>query len=118
LFLEYCFILKYFLIAFLIGLILFFISTILVFQQPNAEKLSSYECGFNPYGDARNKFEVKFCLIGILFIIFDLEIIFLFPWILILDYLTLNGFISMLIFLIILTYAFFVEWLSGALDWN
>lgn len=82
------------------------------------EKSSSYECGFNPFGDARNKFEVKFYLIAILFIIFDLEISFLFPWTVILYKINLFGFISMLFFLFILALGFIYEWLVGALDWH
>lgn len=78
-FIEYVFILKYVLFCLLISVLLFALSLFLVYQKPDVEKLSSYECGFNPFGDARNKFEVRFYLVGILFIIFDLEITFLFP---------------------------------------
>jgi len=78
-FFEYLYILKFLLIFLLIGFILFFLSFLLVYQKPNNEKVSSYECGFNPFGDARNKFEVRYYLISILFIIFDLELLFLFP---------------------------------------
>jgi len=78
-FIEYLFILKYFLFCFVISVVLFSISFFFVYQKPDIEKLSAYECGFNPFGDARNKFEIRFYLIGILFIIFDLEITFLFP---------------------------------------
>jgi NADH:ubiquinone oxidoreductase subunit 3 (subunit A) len=78
-FLEYIIILKYFFICFLLVIVLFSFSFFFVFQKPDSEKFSSYECGFNPFGDARTKFEVRFYLVGILFIIFDLEITFLFP---------------------------------------
>ena len=78
-FVEYVFILKYVLFCLFISVLLFALSLFLVYQKPDVEKLSSYECGFNPFGDARNKFEVRFYLVGILFIIFDLEITFLFP---------------------------------------
>lgn len=78
-FLEYLFILKYSLFCFALSCLLSSLSFFLVYQKPDLEKLSAYECGFNPFGDARNKFEVRFYLIGILFIIFDLEITFLFP---------------------------------------
>ncbi len=76
---EYLFIFKHLFISFLLCFLLFCISVFFVFQQFYAEKLSSYECGFNPYEDARNKFEVRFYLVGLLFIIFDLEIVYLFP---------------------------------------
>lgn len=77
-FIEYMFILKYALFCFIISCLLSIISFLLVYQKPELEKLSAYECGFNPFGDARNKFEVRFYLIGILFIIFDLELLFYF----------------------------------------
>lgn len=72
-FVEYAFILKYIIFCFLLSFLLFFLSFFFVYQKPELEKLSSYECGFNPFGDARKKFEVKFYLVGILFIVFDLE---------------------------------------------
>jgi NADH-quinone oxidoreductase subunit A len=78
-FIEYLYILKFLLIFILIGFILFFLSFLLVYQKPNNEKASSYECGFNPFSDARSKFEIRYYLISILFIIFDLELLFLFP---------------------------------------
>lgn len=78
---EYIYILQYSIICLVIGLLLFFISFFLVYQKPNIEKVSAYECGFNPFGDARNKFEIRYYLVAILFIIFDLELLFLFPWI-------------------------------------
>ena len=78
-YIEYIFILKYFFVFILLGFILFFISFLLVYQKPNNEKQSAYECGFNPFGDARAKFEVRYYLVAILFIIFDLELLFLFP---------------------------------------
>ena len=78
-YIEYMYILKYSLIFLIIGLILFFISFLLVYQKPTMEKISAYECGFNPFGDARNKFEIRYYLVAILFIIFDLELLFLFP---------------------------------------
>src|ERR1700722_1147905 len=82
-FLEYIIILKYFFICFLLVIALFLLSFFFVFQKPDHEKFSSYECGFNPFGDARTKFEVRFYLVGILFIVFDLEITFLFPWVIV-----------------------------------
>jgi len=87
-------------------------------NNPDVEKVSSYECGFDPYKDARNKFEVRFYLVAILFIIFDLEISFLFPWCITLGKLSSVGFWSMMIFLIILTVGFIYEWQKGALEWE
>ncbi len=82
------------------------------------EKVSTYECGFEPFQDSRNKFEVKFYLVAILFIIFDLEIIFLFPWAIAFDQIGLFGFLSMMFFLLVLTIGFAYEWTKGALDWS
>ena len=87
-------------------------------KNPDPEKLSSYECGFEPFNDSRMEFDVRFYLVAILFIIFDLEIAFLFPWAISLGYIGLLGFISMMIFLFILTIGFIYEWKKGALDWE
>jgi NADH-quinone oxidoreductase subunit A len=87
-------------------------------RKPNAEKLSPYECGFEPFSDARLKFDVRFYLIGILFIIFDLEIAFLFPWAICLKDIGLYGYFSMMIFLTLLTVGFIYEWRKGALEWE
>jgi NADH-quinone oxidoreductase subunit A len=78
-FLEYLFLVKYIFFALIVAVFLFLMSFFLVYQQPDNEKLSPYECGFNPFSDARSKFDVRFYLVGILFIIFDLEISYLFP---------------------------------------
>ena len=87
-------------------------------QRPDAEKLSPYECGFEPFDDAHMKFDVRFYLVAILFIIFDLEIAFLFPWAISLGNIGILGFSSMMIFLFILTVGFIYEWKKGALDWE
>lgn len=87
-------------------------------HKPDAEKLSAYECGFEPFGDARMKFDVRFYLVAILFIIFDLEITFLFPWAVAFDTIGWFGFFSMTLFLSILTIGFFYEWRKGALEWE
>lgn len=87
-------------------------------QNPDAEKLSAYECGFDAFGDARNKFDVRFYLVTLLFIIFDLEIAFLFPWAVSLGEIGLFGFWSMVVFLAVLTVGFVYEWNKGALDWE
>lgn len=87
-------------------------------QKPYAEKLSSYECGFEPFDDARRKFDVRFYLVAILFIIFDLEVAFLFPWAITLGDTGVFGFLSMLGFLAVLTVGFIYEWRKGALEWE
>tara|TARA_B100001123_G_C14783009_1_gene817372 strand:- start:216 stop:584 length:369 start_codon:yes stop_codon:yes gene_type:complete len=87
-------------------------------KKPDPEKLSAYECGFEPFNDSRMQFDVRFYLVAILFIIFDLEIAFLFPWAISLGKIGLLGFISMMIFLFILTIGFIYEWKKGALDWE
>ena len=87
-------------------------------KNPDAEKLSAYECGFEAFGDSRMKFDVRFYLVAILFIIFDLEIAFLFPWAISLGSIGALGFWSMMIFLFILTVGFVYEWKKGALDWD
>ena len=87
-------------------------------KNPDPEKLSAYECGFEAFGDSRMKFDVRFYIVAILFIIFDLEIAFLFPWAISLGNLGDLGFWSMMIFLFILTIGFIYEWKIGALDWD
>ena len=87
-------------------------------QNPDAEKLSAYECGFEPFSDSRMEFDIRFYLVAILFIIFDLEIAFLFPWAVSLGSIGPLGFWSMMIFLFILTIGFLYEWKKGALDWD
>ena len=87
-------------------------------KNPDPEKLSAYECGFSPFSDSRIKFDVRFYLVAILFIIFDLEIAFLFPWAISLGKIGIFGFTSMMIFLFILTIGFIYEWKKGALDWE
>ena len=117
-FIEYVFILRYFFICLLISFVLLIVSYFFIIQLSNAEKVSIYECGFNPFNDSRNRFEVRFYIVAILFMIFDLEIVFLFPWIILLDTLTYIGFFSMIIFLIILIIGFIYEWMKGALNWE
>ena len=87
-------------------------------SKPDPEKLSAYECGFEPFNDSRMEFDVRFYLVAILFIIFDLEIAFLFPWAISLGEIGLYGFCSMMLFLFILTVGFIYEWKKGALDWE
>jgi NADH-quinone oxidoreductase subunit A len=87
-------------------------------RKPDPEKLSAYECGFNPFDDARMKFDVRFYLVSLLFIIFDLEVAFLFPWAIALKQLGVFGFWSMMVFLGVLTVGFIYEWRKGALEWD
>ena len=118
LFLEYFPILIFILFSFGLSTIIFGLSYLLANQKGDPEKLSAYECGFDPFQDARGKFDVRFYLVAILFIIFDLEISFLFPWALTLNNLTEFGFWTMIVFLVILTIGFVYEWKKGALDWE
>ena len=87
-------------------------------KNPDPEKLSAYACGFEPFNDSRMEFDIRFYLVAILFIIFDLEIAFLFPWAITLGNIGLFGFFSMMLFLFILTIGFIYEWKKGALDWE
>ena len=101
-----------------IGLALAVAPFLVAYRAPDAEKLSAYECGFNAFDDSRMKFDVRFYLVAILFIIFDLEVAFLFPWAVSFKDIGLYGFWSMVIFLGILTIGFIYEWKKGALEWD
>ena len=101
-----------------IGLALLVAPFIVAYRRPDPEKLSAYECGFNAFDDARMKFDVRFYLVAILFIIFDLEVAFLFPWSITFGDLGWFGFSSMMIFLAVLTVGFVYEWKKGALEWD
>jgi NADH-quinone oxidoreductase subunit A len=101
-----------------LALVMVLASFIVARQKPDSEKSSAYECGFPPFGDARSKFDVRFYLVAILFIIFDLEIAFLFPWAISLGDIGVYGFWSMMVFLAVLTVGFIYEWRKGALDWE
>ena len=105
-------------IALVIGFALLIAPFLVAFKQPDAEKLSAYECGFNAFDDARMKFDVRFYLVAILFIIFDLEVSFLFPWAVAFGLLGAFGFWSMMVFLAVLTIGFIYEWKKGALEWD
>ena len=94
------------------------INFILSPKKPDPEKLSAYECGFEPFEDSRLEFDVRFYLVAILFIIFDLEIAFLFPWAVVIHEIGLTGLLAMAIFLLILTVGFIYEWKKGALEWD
>jgi NADH-quinone oxidoreductase subunit A len=99
--------------------VIIMVATLLIARQrPDPEKLSPYECGFEPFEDARGRFDVRFYLVAILFIIFDLEVAFLFPWAVSLGNIGMFGFWSMMIFLAVLTVGFIYEWRKGALEWE
>lgn len=93
-------------------------SYVIARQAPDSEKVSAYECGFEPFNDARGRFDVRFYLVAILFIIFDLEVAFLFPWAIALKDIGMFGFWSMMVFLGLLTIGFIYEWKKGALEWE
>lgn len=115
---EYFLIFSFLFLAFFLSILILIFSYLLVIQKPETEKLSSYECGFEPYEDARHHFDVKFYLVAIIFIIFDIEVIFLYPWCLSLSQLNLTGFWSMIDFIIELFVGFLYIWLIGALNWK
>ncbi|MCC3860855.1 NADH-quinone oxidoreductase subunit A [Pseudemcibacter aquimaris] len=116
--LEYLPILVFFVIAIIMSAIFVLLPILVVKQKPDAEKLSAYECGFEAFSDNRKQFDVRFYLVAILFIIFDLEVAFLFPWAVALGSIGMFGFVSMMIFLGVLTIGFIYEWKKGALEWE
>ena len=104
-------------LSFLLSCIILLLSVLLASQNPYYEKVSAYECGFEPFEDARNKFEVRFYIVAILFIIFDIEIVYMLPWIMNMFYIGSQGFWLMAIFILILILGFIYEIIKGALDW-
>ena len=116
--LEYLPILVFLGIALGLGLVLLLAAAVIAIRHPDPEKVSAYECGFNAFDDARMKFDVRFYLVSILFIIFDLEIAFLFPWAVAFKDISMIGFWSMIVFLGVLTVGFAYEWKKGALEWE
>ncbi|MEM7023163.1 MAG: NADH-quinone oxidoreductase subunit A [Pseudomonadota bacterium] len=116
--LEYLPILIFLGIAVAMSIMILLASFVAARQRPDTEKLSAYECGFEPFDDTRGRFDVRFYLVAILFIIFDLEVAFLFPWAVSLSNIGLFGFWSMMFFLGILTIGFIYEWKKGALEWE
>ena len=115
---DYLSIIIFLFIALLLSVGFILINFISSPNNPDPEKLSAYECGFDAFDDSRMEFDVRFYLVAILFIIFDLEIAFLFPWAISLGKIGIFGFVSMMIFLFILTVGFIYEWKKGALDWE
>ena len=116
--LEYLQILLFLLVSIVFSVGALSLSFLLSPKKPSDEKLYPYECGFEPFDDARTKFDIRFYLVALLFIIFDLEVAFLFPWAISLSGIGLFGYISMMIFLLILTIGFIYEWKKGALEWE
>jgi NADH-quinone oxidoreductase subunit A len=115
---EYLPIIVFLGLAIALGLILIAAAAVVAVRNPDPEKVSAYECGFNAFDDARMKFDVRFYLVSILFIIFDLEVAFLFPWAVAFKEISMLGFWSMMVFLGVLTIGFAYEWKKGALEWE
>lgn len=111
-------VLIFILAGFVLGVVLIAVNKILAPHRPDEEKLSPYECGFEAFEDSRMKFDVRYYLVAILFIIFDLEIAFLFPWAVVLKQIGMVGFWAMVVFLGILVVGFIYEWKKGALEWE
>jgi len=115
---EYLPILVFLGVAVGLGIVLILAAVLVAPTNPDPEKVSAYECGFNAFDDARMKFDVRFYLVSILFIIFDLEVAFLFPWAVAFGDLSMTAFWSMIVFLAVLTVGFAYEWKKGALEWE
>lgn len=115
---EYFPILIFLAIAIVLSAVFVGLAVLIAKQNPDHEKLSAYECGFEAFSDSRSKFDVRFYLVAILFIIFDLEVAFLFPWVVSLEAIGPYGFWSMMVFLGVLTVGFVYEWRKGALEWE
>jgi NADH-quinone oxidoreductase subunit A len=115
---EYLPILVFLAVAVGLGLVLMLSAAVIAVRNPDPEKVSTYECGFNAFDDARMRFDVRFYLVSILFIIFDLEVAFLFPWAVAFGDLSATAFWSMMVFLVVLTVGFAYEWKKGALEWD
>jgi NADH-quinone oxidoreductase subunit A len=115
---EYYPILLFILVGLAVGVAPMALGALLGPHRPDPEKLSPYECGFEAFEDARMKFDVRYYLVAILFILFDLEIAFLFPWATVINEIGVAGFVSMMVFLGILVVGFVYEWMKGALEWE
>jgi NADH-quinone oxidoreductase subunit A len=111
-------ILMFIVVGIAFGVVPILAGSIVAPRKPDSEKLSPYECGFEAFEDARMKFDVRYYLVAILFILFDLEIAFLFPWAIVLREIGMFGFVSMMVFLGILVVGFIYEWMKGALEWE
>src|SRR6478752_4180123 len=117
-FARYLPLLIHFLLAGALACAIVLLSWLIGYRRPTRAKLSPYECGMIPVGDARGRFSVKFYLVGMLFILFDIEAIFLYPWVVVYRELKMFGFVEMLIFVVLILSGFFYIWKKGALDWS
>ena len=115
---EYLPVLIFLILSLVIGCLFVFVNFVVARHNPDDVKNSAYECGFDQFGDSRMKFDVRFYLVTLLFIIFDLEVVFLFPWAITFGSLGLFGYLSMMMFLTVLTIGFIDEWKKGALEWQ
>ncbi len=115
---EYINILIFAFFAFFITLLLILLNYFFVNQKPNNEKTSSYECGFEPFNFPLEQFEIKYYLVALMFLIFDLELIFILPWIMAFDFLTVSAFLTGILFIFILTIGFLYEWWKEGLNWD
>jgi len=115
---NYIPILMFMAVALVIGVVAISAGSVLGPHNPDEEKGSPYECGFEAFEHARMKFDVRYYLVAILFIVFDLEIAFLFPWAVVLDEIGMFGFLAMVVFLLVLVVGFIYEWMKGALEWE
>ncbi len=115
---QYAPIFIFILVAFLMGAMPLMLTVLVASQNPNAAKLSAYECGFEAFEDARMQFDVRFYLVAILFVIFDVETVFMFPWAIVLNKIGMFGLIEMLLFLVILLVGYVYAWKKGALQWE
>lgn len=115
---DYTPILIFLIIAIALSCVMVVIPALISIYKPSREKLESYECGFDSFEWGKGNFDIRFYLVSMLFIIFDLEIAFLFPWALVIKTISLYGFLSMMFFLFVLTVGFLYEWKKGALEWN
>ena len=115
---QYFPILLFILVGVGVGMLMLTLGRLVAPNRPDPEKLSPYECGFEAFEDARMKFDVRYYLVAILFILFDLEIAFLFPWAVVINDIGFAGFLAMMLFLGILTVGFAYEWMKGALEWE
>ncbi len=115
---QYFPVLLFIIVGLALGGLLLSVGSLLAPNRPDPEKLSPYECGFEAFEDARMKFDVRYYLVAILFILFDLEIAFLFPWAVVLPDIGFEGFVAMMLFLLILVVGFVYEWKKGALEWE
>lgn len=115
---DFLYFLIFFCFSVILSCVIFLASYLIAVQKSNTEKATVYECGFDPFDDARGRFDIRFYLVAILFLIFDLEIIFLFPWTIVFSYLSFFGYFSIFLFLFLLTLGFIYEWQKGALEWE